>query len=195
MASNVTFCVSPWTHMQHGADGSTMLDFVGGPLYGPPALPTTRRIESMYQDLGKLAPNEFYDLVRRHYYSSPRPPLRYFAPNETSIAVHVRRGDIKPETTRWVEISDVSACIDVMQQKLGGNASVHIFSDGTYEQLASLQRHRPALHLRDNVRVAFHHMVEASNFITAPSSLSGTISILRTHGITAEASRGSACLG
>lgn len=205
IAMNVTFCTTPWTHVQHGVDAldagngaATMFDFVGGPLYGPPALPSTRKIESLYSDFATYATGRVYEKIRALYNASPRPPLRYFTRSDgvKSIAVHVRRGDVTPkDPERWTNVSDISSCLSkVIEEFAGANTSVHIFSDGTTEQLAGLQQHGPILHLRDNIKTAFHHMVKADALVTAKSSLSGTASILRSQGSNFPAHLGENCV-
>ena len=216
LAANLTFCTTPWGHVQHGVDAldggngaASMFDFVGGPLYGPPALPTTRKVDSMHAEFEQNANYETFARIRALYNASPRPPLRYFAAaapsgggtgtgsgGGKSIAVHVRRGDVTPkDTERWTEITEIAACVGrVIEELDGAEVTVHIFSDGTAEQLAGLQHHHPVLHLRDNIKTAFHHMVEADALVMAKSSLSGTAAILRSRGWNFPAHAGAGCV-
>ena len=173
-----------------------MFEFVGGPLYGPPALPNTRAIESLHSEFEQSANDDTFARIRAFYHSSPRPALRYFAPGSKSIAVHVRRGDVTPkDAERWTDITDIAACVArVIEELEGAEATVHVFSDGTAEQLAGLQQYRPVLHLRDNIKTAFHHMVEADALIMAKSSLSGTAAILRSRGWNFPAHAAAGCV-
>lgn len=203
IANNVTFCPTPWSHIQHGVDAMddgngavSMFSFVGGHLYGPPALPNTRKIETLYSQFESYAKHtDAIARIRAFYAATPKPALRYFSASSKAIAVHVRRGDVTPkDADRWTSIEKVAACTAKTIQLFGNQSiTVHVFSDGTPEQLSGLQSFHPQLHLRDNVRTAFHHMVQADVFIMAKSSLSGTVAILRTKGPNFLADAGDAC--
>ena len=107
--AGIDFCSTPWGNLQHGVDGRTMFNFIGGAFYGPhvsPFKPNQRGITvlqanrimqypySARRDLPFVASVRY--LVRRHYFSSTdeRPRLRFFDSANRNVAIHVRRGDI-----------------------------------------------------------------------------------------------------
>ncbi|KAL1518549.1 hypothetical protein AB1Y20_002838 [Prymnesium parvum] len=203
LAANLTFCPTSWAHVQHGVDSLdaghgalSMFAFVGGPLYGPPALPHTRKVETMYASFEKHASGtDAIARIRAHYFATPRPALKYFAAARKTVAVHVRRGDVTPkDEQRWTSIEQIAACVEKVLDELQQPAAVHVFSDGSAEQLAGLERFNATVHLRDNVKAAFHHMVQADALVMAKSSLSGTAAILRSQGWNFPAERGAGCI-
>lgn len=203
LATNTTFCITPWSHVQHGVDSMDdgngalgMFSFVGGHLYGPQAVSSTRRFDSLYSHFEDYANRtDAIARIRSFYFATPKPHLHYYSSGKKSIAVHVRRGDVTPkDVQRWTSIEMVSACVaSVIKVFAGAPTAVHIFSDGTREQLSGLDMYHPHLHLRDNIKTAFHHMVQADVLIMAKSSLSGTAAILRSQGWNFQAEAGSAC--
>ena len=112
------YCTSTWARMT-GARASELFAFVGGPLYGPPALNVTPRLVERHAILASQPPrnaNEsaWHPSARRFYHVAPKPTLRWFARTPGKhLAVHVRRGDVshKSMSDRWLSNGLITLCV------------------------------------------------------------------------------------
>ena len=112
------YCTSTWATMT-GARASELFAFVGGPLYGPPALNVTPRLVERHAILASQ-PNRnanesaWHPSARRFYHVAPKPTLRWFARTPGKhLAVHVRRGDVshKSMSDRWLSNGLITLCV------------------------------------------------------------------------------------
>ncbi|KAL3913928.1 MAG: hypothetical protein SGPRY_007805 [Prymnesium sp.] len=96
--NGLTYHITPWERMEHGVNASQMFAFVGGHLYGPPAVPSTKAATEKHAELARLHPRNqsiWHPLLREFYYATPKPQLLW-GRTKPHLAVHVRRGDVTP---------------------------------------------------------------------------------------------------
>lgn len=102
-----------------------------------------------------------------------QPVSSVFDNSKINVAIHIRRGDIKPGKDRWVETSVHAAVIDQIADVCGGKAVFHIYSIGTVEELKELQNKPNVIfHLCEDVFDTFHHMVIADILMIGKGSFS-----------------------
>jgi len=131
----------------------------------------------------------------RMLYNSVERPLLYYDPKKINIAVHVRR------------FSDTDNChyhlrklygegerndnyfynnIKILKEVLAGKDLVfHIYSEGDESLFSKFLEFKSdrcdvQLHVRENVFISMHHMINADIFIASVSSLSYIVHVLRT---------------
>jgi hypothetical protein len=107
-----------------------------------------------------------------------------------NIAVHIRRGDVnylkeKYEFQwrhRWIETSYyVKALTDLIKLFPSNNVEIHIYSDGTKEELKDLDIFpHTRFHLCEDPRQTFHEMVIADLLIVSTSAFSITAGKIST---------------
>jgi len=92
----------------------------------------------------------------------------------TNVAIHIRRGDVTKDgryKVRWV---DDEVYLNVIRQIRDQYCDpiFHIFSDGTTEQLSSFEADDTFIRCKENVVLAFHHMVCADILMPGQSMFS-----------------------
>lgn len=166
---NQSYRVTPWTAMEHGEDPMALFAFVGGPLFGPPAINCTRvakRSPSHPLIAGTMASTAARAL--RNYYAVPKP-----LPTG-GLVVHVRRGDVTAGG-RWTSPHIIARCIRRTMPTCG---ALHIVSEGSAAGLEWSAEFNATLHLNEVIDVTFHRMVTADCLIMAKSTLSWSAAFL-----------------
>jgi hypothetical protein len=127
-----------------------------------------------------------YDVLRPRYFransnfSLNEAPIRV---DESRIAVHVRRGDLKnlkvhdptEYNNRWLDTAYYKLLIRAILAELGDAPfSIHVYSDGTQDDLEEFltAEFTCVLHLGESAELAFHQMVLAEILVPALSSFS-----------------------
>lgn len=105
------------------------------------------------------------------------PPIPIvFDKNKMNVAIHIRRGDVSPNSrakARWVPNSVYVTIINQIRELCGDHALFHIYSDGVLNQLQEIAGMPDVvMHLRKDIFSTFHHMVIADILVTGQSSLS-----------------------
>lgn len=99
-----------------------------------------------------------------------------FDTTKLNVAIHIRRGDITPNSNakdRWMNMAIYTNIIYQIRNLDGNNAIFHIYSDGTRKDLAELiDLPNIVLHLQEDVFDTFHHMVMADVLVIGKSSFS-----------------------
>ena len=136
------------------------------------AFPIVNRFPAAYELLR--------DDLRSRYALSPKPPTSY-SPDCLNVAIHIRRGDVTPQSkyARRYVANDVYA--RMMRQMLAAAADrrvcFHVFSEGDpaapergFEDLAGIPGVR--LHLNEDVFSTFQHLVQSDVLVLGISSFS-----------------------
>ena len=92
---------------------------------------------------------------------------------EKSVAIHVRRGDVRCRMKRRFTSNDT---IRTLQRQLSGVGKFHLFSQGNPEDFREFDD--TVLHLNEDPLDTFHHLVSADILIMAKSSFSYTAALL-----------------
>lgn len=119
-----------------------------------------------------------YDVLRDKYWKARRrnPVECYFDAAKLNIAIHIRRGDISPDSStkdRWIDLRVYVNIINQISNSWGNRAVFHIYSDGTPENFTELTNlPNVVLHLWEDVFITFHHMIVSDVLVIGRSSFS-----------------------
>jgi hypothetical protein len=121
--------------------------------------------------------------VYQHKYQAARsrsPMAETFDQCYVHVAVHIRRGDLallkddlgEEWNKRWIDLSYYANVLgDLLAALATHRTQVHIFSDGTADELAELQSFpNTRLHLGDDPLESFHAMVTADVLVVSTSA-------------------------
>ncbi len=169
--TNRTFCASPFVELTHYTkygramvlDARDLYNFVGGPSFGPIAVPTTpMKYGAAPELLSHAAPDvtpyhQVAGLARRFYdAASNKPALRHFQRGQYNVVLHVRAGNMGPGSTgyavralsnrsKWIPRAKVASCVRTVMQRAPRNAALHVFSQGTLSEFDFLAQWKPVL--------------------------------------------------
>jgi hypothetical protein len=112
---------------------------------------------------------------QKKYDETPKPcPLRADL-SRITVAVHVRRGDVKKGNVRFTSdtfILNAVRQIHDTAKLLGAIADVHLYSEGVDTEFESLAQAGITLHLKEPAFEAFHQLRSAHVLVMAKSSFS-----------------------
>jgi hypothetical protein len=171
--TNRTFCASPFLELAHSTkhgramalDSWDLYNFVGGPSFGPIAVPTTpMKYSAVPELLRHAAPDvtpyhQVAGLARQFYdAASNKPALRHFQRGRYNVVLHLRAGNVGPDgngyavralsnRSRWIPRAKVASCVRAVMQRAPQNAALHVFSQGTLSEFGFLAQWKPVLHI------------------------------------------------
>lgn len=146
--------------------------------------------------VAKRAGNRIYTLkamskVRNVFFAGAsrvldNPTLRkacQYLPDRTTVAVHIRRGDITParRPDRYINATVFVAQMNLLRKELAAAADAspptfHIYSEGTADKLGNGWQNQPAddvvYHMDEDPMLSFYCMVNADRLITGGSTFS-----------------------
>jgi len=118
-------------------------------------------------------------LLRRNYYSTPKPEITYFEEDRIDVAVHIRRGDVRDTGPmgRWVCDEHYLKAMDKIRKKYH-KVKFHIYSEGNIDQFTKFQSHDVEFHLNEEIRSTFHGLVSADILILSKGGFSYSAGLL-----------------
>ena len=124
--------------------------------------------------------------LRRKYAGKPPVP----SPSILSVAVHMRRGDVTPQThpLRYTPNSKIRAAIDGVVQatrRSGYGCHVSIYSEGLEEDFCDISR-PSELHLNGDPLVALQDMIASDILVMSKSSFSYVAALINQRSVIYE---------
>jgi hypothetical protein len=114
------------------------------------------------------------ELLRNSYYASEKKIIPYFNNNKLNVAIHIRRGDVSPQTNKDEYFLSI---IEIIRKK-HPTAIFHIFSEGNEDLFVKFRSKDIILHLNEDIRMTFHALVTADVLVTSKSAFSYAAAIL-----------------
>lgn len=139
-----------------------------------------------------LFPNRYshiLDKLRSKYnYKLKKSYPTFYSKDSTSIAVHIRRGDITKKSIaskRYTNNSYIYNLLSKIQKildKLSLKYSIHIYSQGKLEDFGELHNLNADFHLDESVFNTFHNLINSDILVMSKSTFSYDAALL-SHGI------------
>ena len=130
--------------------------------------------QSIYgiSNVDKFSPHVL-SILRQYYYSTPKPNTK------TSIALHIRRGDVDKKTypTRYIDNNKYKKIIRFLLKTYPDDI-ITIFSEGSIHDFHDLQQDRVVFQLNGTIEETFHSFVRAKVLVTAKSTFSYSAALL-----------------
>jgi hypothetical protein len=130
--------------------------------------------QSIYgiSNVNKFSPHVL-SILRQYYYSTPKPNTK------TSIALHIRRGDVdkKTHSNRYIDNNKYKKIIRFLLKTYPDDI-ITIFSEGSIHDFHDLQQDRVVFQLNGTIEETFHSFVRAKVLVTAKSTFSYSAALL-----------------
>lgn len=123
--------------------------------------------------------------IRDMYYSTPKPDDII----KCDVAIHIRRGDVKEGSGRFIPISHYKQVIEKFK-RVNPDFKIVIFSEGELEDFRELFQDNVDFHLNEEIKMTFHSMVMAPHLVLGKSCYSLCAAILSTNQIYYESEYG-----
>ena len=124
--------------------------------------------------------DEIIDILRKKYYHTKKPTIKYYKKNVYNCAIHIRRGNVdKNRINRYTNNNTYINLIKKIQKQYD-NITFHIFSEGDIKDFSDIRKYNEDIlfHLNIDIFTTFHSLVTTDILVLSKSSFSYTAGIL-----------------